>query len=413
MTGFPRESESTRTSTAVAVNGRKRLRRLIILTLLISIGIHFLAGMGAGIWVIARYFTQPKTQFVVAKKLLPPTDRQHRLAIEEVTSLRPNFRVENRIQGLRPSHLALPALPKMPLETLMPVDPGALIANEVEGMGKYGDGAGDGSGFFGGGGVAGSGVLEGTFYDLKRTADGQPTDFDGPVRLGDPARDVPYDRLVRRFVSAWNPAVLGDCFVAPKKLYATQLSIPVMQATEGLKAFGVTGSPGYWLVHYKGRVVAPKDGTFRFVGVGDNVLIVRFNRETVLDGSWDPILNHARNPSRIYTYPKMQKLDPWSYGKRIPGHVIGRNVTLKKGQICDLEVLIGEKNGGKFNCSLLIEEAGSTYATDEAGNPILPFFKQRSSSLEGTAADKLPPFSTDALIWEPASLNRAQPGGGL
>lgn len=44
--------------------------------------------------------------------------------------------------------------------------------------------------------------------------------------------------------------------------------------------------PSRWIAIYRGKVRAPKSGTFRFVGAGDDVIAVRFNNQNVFDYGW-------------------------------------------------------------------------------------------------------------------------------
>lgn len=377
---------------------RKRLRRLVILILLVSVGIHVVAGIGAGIWVIARYLTQPKAQFTVQKQVKMTADnRQHQLAIEEVTSLRPRAVVQNRIQSLRPSKLALPELPRVPIEATMPIDLEALVSDQVDGVGRHsGEGeARAGGGFFGGSGLAHSGLLEGTFYDLKQTPDGSPTE------LANPGKDqhlTTIGPLLRNFVKNWNPAPLRKYFQGPAKLYASQLSIPQMSADVGPKEFGLGAKvkPRYWLVHYKGRVIAPKTGQFRFVGAGDDTLIVRFDRKNVLDASFWPVWRSQSPETMDYGN------DLFTPTGNSKGYIVGETFRVEEGKAYDIEIVLSEYGGGLFQGVLLIQDMDETYR-EKNGVPILPFFKLQPSNMEASARAKLPPYDRNAPLWIPAA----------
>ena len=61
------------------------------------------------------------------------------------------------------------------------------------------------------------------------------------------------------------------------------------------------------------------------------------------------------------------------------GVVLGDWISLKKGDVVPMEVLIGEEPGGGFLCQLYIEQEGKEYATSMEDNlvkrPIYPIFK--------------------------------------
>ena len=228
----------------------------------------------------------------------------------------------------------------------------------------------------------------GTFYDLKQTRSGKPTNVSPDE----------YHTIFRKFVREnWRESVLADYFRAPQKLYTPQIFIPNMSADEGPKAFDLADKvkPSRWLVHYKARVSPPADGTYHFVGGGDDVLIVRFGGKVVLDRCWyqqDQEWKAARNYDYGYT--------------GIPnGFARGDAMRLKAGQFYDMEVLIGEQPGGLVFFSLLLEEEGVEYRRDGKGNPILPVFRLASGPLpELEKGQTLPPFDPVGPVWRAAPM---------
>jgi len=74
-------------------------------------------------------------------------------------------------------------------------------------------------------------------------------------------------------------------------------------------------------------------------------------------------------------------------------------INLKKGQIVDIDVLIGERGGGFFCTFLLIEKLGDTYEKID-GHPILPVFQLEPHD---TPVPKLakdgPVIATKGPIW--------------
>ena len=121
-----------------------------------------------------------------------------------------------------------------------------------------------------------------------------------------------YGDIVTDFVKGgWNESAFQKFYKAPQTLYNTQIFTPYMQADEGPRAFHVSGEvkPRLWIALYKGKVSPPESGTYHFVGAGDDVLVVRFNGQIVLDGSWN---SHGVSASRrsTITVSPMRKAFP-------------------------------------------------------------------------------------------------------
>ncbi len=157
------------------------------------------------------------------------------------------------------------------------------------------------------------------------------------------------------------------------------------------KAFGVDQVPGTqqsWVAVYRAHVYAEAPGRrYRFVGGGNEVLVVRVNGALVLDGCYTGL--------------------PWKNGKNPTG---GHKSTAKLSQLwsdvrpvgdyfavpaagVDLEVIIGEGWGGAFGADLCVEEEGKTYSGDvrpifkiEGYQKMLPQLQAIVNSPEGTRA---------------------------
>ncbi len=289
-------------------------------------------------------------------------------------------------------------LAKLTQPTGPSVSPGNIPSGPESKPGKGLPGGGNRPGgtqkFFGDREPAASGFV-GTFYDLKQTRAGKPTNVSPDE----------YHTIFRKFVREhWRVSVLGEYFHAPQKLYTPQIFIPNMPADEGPKAFDLADKvqPSRWLVHYKARVAPPADGTYHFVGGGDDVLVVRFNGKTVLDRCWyqqDEEWKTARNYDYGYT--------------GIPnGFARGDALRLKAGQFYDMEVLIGEQPGGLVFFSLLLEEEGVDYNRDARGNPILPVFRLAGGPLpEPQEGQTFPPYDPTGAIWKAAPMKTGGTSG--
>jgi hypothetical protein len=255
-------------------------------------------------------------------------------------------------------------------------DPGAT------GMGQ---GSGKGS-FFGKSGEDGKpmAAFAGTFYDLKQLPGKRPSG----LSVGD------YHNTFRKFeAEGWHDGILNKYFHAPKPIYATQIFIPDMPADNGPAAFGLENEvqPGRWLVLYKARVSPPQDGTYHFVGAGDDVMLVRFNGKTVLDrcwygsgSKWTPVANYDYGFSGISG-----------------GFAKGDAIKVEAKQAYDMEVLIGEEPGGLMFSSLLIEQEGATYEKDSKGNPILPVFRVADTPMPPLEeGQSFPPYQPNGPVWK-------------
>lgn len=222
-------------------------------------------------------------------------------------------------------------------------------------------------------------TLIGIFYDLKQNQQREPI----------PEFAKRYaTALDEFFVSGFDEALLNRFFRAATPLYTTQFAIPLMNANGAPKAFGVEGvvKPSYWVIHYKGQVAPPSDGTYRFVGNFDDVLIVAINRKVILDGS--------RPDTR---FPKLAWKEPAEKGPRVAANELSRYgnwVTLKAGQPVDIDIIIGERPGGQFHGVLLYEKQGETYAANERGQAVLPLFQ----TAENPKADAR--YLTDRPAWK-------------
>lgn len=227
----------------------------------------------------------------------------------------------------------------------------------------------------------------GTFYDLKQTPEGEPTkigDFfaeNGPYGAAEEAAIA----VVKRFLSSWNTKILDDFFKAPKLKYSTAFMMPVMDADQAPKAFGVDDqvNPSFWLCHYVGQIAAPETGQYRFCGLGDDVLAVRVKGRLVLDACWHNkiglLTNWSSNDGDNRRYPlDGDTADSNDYLNFYSTLVLGDWFTLKKGERVDVEILLGELPGTAFSCRLLVQQKGKEYKMvpySGGERPVLPIFK--------------------------------------
>jgi len=202
-------------------------------------------------------------------------------------------------------------------------------------------------------------ALVGVLYDFKQTQD----------RAETPVTRQTYSQIIEEFLlKNWDERVLNRYYRVSRPLYTTQIFVPMINAEAAPRAFGVEKlvRPSLWLAHYKAQVSAPSGGVWRFVGASDDMLAVAVNRKTVLVANrYDTVLPNVRWRASAPDGPQAAN-NPLRHGDWI---------SLKPGEIIDLDVIIGERPGGTFNAFLFIEKKGLTYAHDSEGHPILPIFQ--------------------------------------
>lgn len=156
----------------------------------LSIVLHAAGGIGAAVWIVARYFAPAPAKFESRQVVrIQPEEREHRMALAEFegAAAAPSF--NDRLTTSRMLDHGLPALPKLPVDQLMPINPSAMIAESITAMAGQGL-AGLGSGT-GAGGGSGDGM---SFFGIQDTGHSVVimVDISGSMflRLGEAAFDV-------------------------------------------------------------------------------------------------------------------------------------------------------------------------------------------------------------------------------
>lgn len=363
--------------------------------LVISVVAHLLFVGVAAYVVVQRYQANRKLTFKGGPPSPNPSTRalEHKVQMAKKQNTMSAPATARKIVTTGLAKVTLPDMPAMPKLAAPPVKmAGAGGADVSFNPGGMTTSSGSGAGgaavpFFGFREAKGGGSLAGKFYDLKQLKNGTPSKLD--EQNGFPGE-------VSKFVNGWNEANLEKYFVGPNPLFTTQIFIPKMNADQGPLAFGLGGrvQPKMWVVHYKGKVVPTESGTFRFVGMADDFLVVRFNGRVVLDcGATNPT---GRGPQSFYASNGLQ-LDPkmgWYKG-------LGRGepIQVNGGESYAMEVLIGEWPGGDFKAWLLMEKDGVQYEKDAKGNPILPIFKLAASTVSKPVAEA-PVFAKEGPVWK-------------
>jgi len=293
------------------------------------------------------------------------------------------------------------ALPDVPNVATASLNAGLMGGGSSKGFGG-GTGGGIGSGVGVGrgngknfvsvfGAKLGSAGMVGTFYDLKQTANKTPTECAPQSGIG------AYREAVKDFFQAgWSPGKFQKYYKAPEALIAGQVFIPSRGANAAPQAYGVEKEvkPSLWVVHYKATVEVPQSIPFRFVGSGDDWLVVRWDRKSALDDGYEHMVVGADGNYKDFkqVVTKEFPID------RKPGSLsrlkCGPWITSPKGTKVPIEIAIGETPGGVFDVYLAIEVARSA--------------SRVNGTFEGEGTLKL--FRTNA---EPLPDEIKKPGRGL
>jgi hypothetical protein len=201
----------------------------------------------------------------------------------------------------------------------------------------------------------------------------------------------------------WSDASLGNLKKSPAPLYSTQIVIPSIVAKEAPKAFGVPTQEGQvrFLIRYRAKVTAPRAARWRFVGNGDDLLVVRINKQVVLEAT---VPNWAKldkpgltgwTPKKIYEYDKSDT------GRYIVGSWFQPGTSP-----VDMEVYMSEEpRQGDTSAVLLIEEEGVKYEKTAAGLPILPIWTVAPNPSNPGGKLKIP-VATEAPVWRASASLR-------
>jgi len=296
-----------------------------------------------------------------------------------------------------------------------------------------GAGLGDGLGStIGGIGSAkgGGSSLEGTFYDFKLVRNGRAT------TTVDKNKFKVISILSEFFKKNWSPRVLQKYYSAPTKLYASNFIIPACQAEFAPVAYKATKSkPSALAAIYRGKVRAPITGNFRFVGIGDDIIAVRFANKMVLEYGWaiptqykkgsnlatmgvlginkdfiKKVVSGGSFDHKGYKICKVANIGHW--GSVFGGLMGGTPFKVIAGKEYPIEILISEIPGGSFGGILLIENMDNPLIVN--GVEIYDIFRTNFTLPDAAALTKelrkgkyiapdkkvtLPVFNKESLIW--------------
>ena len=345
--------------------------------LTISLIIHLILIIIAAIWVISTVTDSIKKDpdsFSTGQGGGAAGDRAKQFKTR-VQPKNPKTLAKNAARITSKSPNAAISLPDLPASSVATLTSGMMSGGSSKGFGGgagggigsgLGIGRGNGKNFVGAFGASFKrpNALEGTLYDLKFSPSGKALGADAPQRVAQIQKA--FETMDRNW-SGTKALLDGRYRQAELKLYASNIFIPPRNAAEATKAFDCEKeiqAPG-WLAYYEGNFSPPITGKYRFVGLGDDIMVVAVGGKTVLSTFWP---NSKLNVTRFEAswLPKdAGKTD--GQGLRFPPHAGGRYsgewLELRKGQTYRIQIAFGESYGGLFSAALLIEQQGVTYPT--------------------------------------------------
>jgi len=332
-------------------------------TLALSILLHILFAIGAA-YLVVEHFAPKHINFHATEPPSAHTEVEHKVQLAKrnnVESAPPDLK---RIVTRDVSAITLPDPPDIPTTDEASPSPMAGV-DGVMGSSIMGGGDPGGNGPPGGdmtvyGAPSGLG-LTGNLYDLKQGPDGTPTDLaetDAEKQVG-PNNTVanflttpPFPRfleVLQDFIKTWDLSKLDRYYKSPVALSIPQFCIPDQPSDQAPKAFQAPNVVARrWIAVYHAKVMPPDSGEYRFIGLGDDFLVVRVDDRNVLDGCWggeelDPSIRSNEDVGQGF------QATPLSAGKWFQ---------VEEGTPIDIQVLIGEGPGGYSGFLLMIQKQG-------------------------------------------------------
>ncbi len=351
-------------------------------------------------WIIFRAPTPPadNASFQAVKVAPPPPPPAPPAASggEVVNDFEPSVQmaapptVPTIVATTSPSTFAIKSV-KVTIPNLPPSSSAAAVGTGMSGHDNPGQESGAGSPF-GTSSSSGAPELTGYLYDLKQTRDGQPTNMDSGK----------YEHTILDFINSdWDESVLKDFYKSSKPLSTASIFVPVINAEDGPKAFGVENEvkPNLYVVLYKVTATPPQPGTYHFVGTADDILFVRVNHKTVLDGTDYGIDRELRDKEKSF---QMTNFNP-----TFPNNAnfwVGLPFQVSAGESVDIEILIGEEPGGKSDYFVFYQRDDETYEKQSNGSPLLPIFQLDSKPVKPNSEPmSFPPSATTPEPWTPTT----------
>jgi hypothetical protein len=193
-----------------------RQRGLIVTIILGAVLAHLVALILFGLFIVARQFSKPEAVFEVRETLripIQPTP-QHKMNVAAHQAAAPKPVFQDKLVSTRPTAFALPELPKLDLQQMLPLDPSELVSDQVTSLvGTAGLGLGGGAGLAGAGGF-GKGLSKLSFMGIQ--AEGQRLvlcfDVSGSVVNKAAASGVPLTKIKEETLKLIDSLPTGAAF---------------------------------------------------------------------------------------------------------------------------------------------------------------------------------------------------------
>ena len=276
--------------------------------------------------------------------------------------------------------------------------------------------------------------MQGVIYGLTPRSEGRSSSLISTGKKND--TNVDAMQILRKFVlGQWQLLTdesgrkhypeLDQCFERKSAPKQSCFYLEMMSAREGAGLFNcgsLAGNSG-WLAIYSGYVIAPFSGKFRFLGGADDVMLVRFNRQIVidyglcslttglqLDSGTSEILSLLNGgtatkeerrllyESPLYSKHKLEVAFPDFCSNH--GLAASPVLSVQKGQVIPIDIIVSERSKNNFCMVLLVERLSQSGAPMEDTDRSISLFRTTPDLPERTDSSfSLPTFNPDGPIW--------------
>ena len=285
---------------------------------------------------------------------------------------------------------------------------------------------------------ASTSMLQGVFYDFKRMKNGnQNADFKGIPETGayTEARVAPMLKILKAFVNGdWRREYDGQgrvhfpdlekYYCSPTRAWNSTYFYSAINANDLPQALGCGSEvkPASWCCIYSGYVKAPFTGKFRFVGYGDDFLVIRFGQQVVLDYGWFSAtlgekfdenlrtkLSSSSTSQIVRSMPKINEPESSFYSGYNPvfyfpslcsehGVAAGKIVSVRAGDVIPIDIMTSDLGEG-FKIAVFIEQLNTNGEPMNKNSSTLPLFRTTTDLPEGKVSD-FPEFSQTGPVWK-------------
>lgn len=264
-------------------------------------------------------------------------------------------------------------------------------------------------------------AFAGSVYQVVDTTDG--TDLNKDARI----------KTVRAYLkSGWDAASLSGAQKVGATLYSSSFYLPSCKASA--VPFCFQFSPCHErkyanIVIFEGCVEAPKSGWFRFVGTGDDMLLVNFGGKTVLEGGYRLVSGKKIQDGMALSYQKQVGRGGYAtalmlypgaliWNKELGGLTCGLPFEVEQGKVYQMKILYVDMAGGAgyglFLEHLKNRQAASKGIAKIAKGQMLDLFRLSEQLPDEADCRKLlgrhaqsdggwVRFNPDSLIWTPTT----------